>query len=79
MAEDKMVRSHHQLNEHESEQTLGVSEGQGTGVLQSMGLQSRTQFSDWTINEKQGNSAICYKMDGPQGHYARWNWSEKER
>ena len=28
MAEDEMVRQHHQLNGHESEQTLGESEGQ---------------------------------------------------
>ena len=27
-AEDEMVRYHHQLNGHESEQTLGDSEGQ---------------------------------------------------
>ena len=29
MAEDEMIRWHHQLNEHESEQTLRDSEGQG--------------------------------------------------
>ena len=28
MAEDEMVREHHQLNGHESEQTLGDSRGQ---------------------------------------------------
>ena len=28
-AEDKMVREHHRLEGHESEQTLGGSEGQG--------------------------------------------------
>ena len=28
--EDEMVRWHHQLNRHESEQTLGDSEGQGS-------------------------------------------------
>ena len=28
MAEDEMVRQHHQLNEHEFEHTLGNSEGQ---------------------------------------------------
>ena len=30
MAEDEMVGSHHQLNGHEFEQTLGHSEGQGS-------------------------------------------------
>ena len=28
-AEDDIVREHHQLNEHASQQTLGNSEGQG--------------------------------------------------
>ena len=28
MAEDKMIRYHHRLNRHESEQPLGDSEGQ---------------------------------------------------
>ena len=32
MAEDEMVGWHHQLNGHESEQTLGDSEGQGSLV-----------------------------------------------
>ena len=31
-AEDEMVRYHHQLNGHESEQTAGDSEGQGNLV-----------------------------------------------
>ena len=30
LAEDEMVRLHHQLNRHKSEQTLGDSEGQGS-------------------------------------------------
>ena len=30
MAENEMVRQHHQLNRHEFEQTLGGSEGQGS-------------------------------------------------
>ena len=30
MTEDEMVRQHHQLNEHESEQIPGDSEGQGS-------------------------------------------------
>ena len=46
VAEDEMVREHHQLNGHESEQTPGENEGQGAGMLQSMGSQSWTQLSD---------------------------------
>ena len=30
-------------------------------------------------NNKWGNSAICNNMDGPWGHYAKWNKSERER
>ena len=30
VAEDEMVRWHHQLNGHKSEQTLGSGEGQGS-------------------------------------------------
>ena len=39
MTEDEMVGWHHRLNGHEFEQTLGDSEGQGPGMLQSMGSQ----------------------------------------
>ena len=35
VAENKMVRSHHLLNGHEFEQTLGDSEGQGSLVCYS--------------------------------------------
>ena len=34
-----MVGWHHSLNGHEFEQTPGDGEGQGNGVLQSMGSQ----------------------------------------
>ena len=44
VTEDEMVRWHHQVNGHEFEQDPGV----GDGMLQSMGLQSRTRLSDWT-------------------------------
>ena len=40
-AEDEMVRKHHLLNEHEFEQTLGDSEGQG----------SRACYSPWGCKE----------------------------
>ena len=39
MTEDEMVGWHHSLNGHEFEQTPGDGEGQGNGVLQSMGSQ----------------------------------------
>ena len=51
-AEDEMVREHHQLNEHASQQTLGNSKGQGIGVLHFIGLQSWTWLSAWTTTIK---------------------------
>ena len=48
VAEDEMARWHHCLNGHESEQTLGDSEGQGNhGVTKS-----QTRLTDWTTDEK---------------------------
>ena len=41
MTEDKMVGWHHQLNEHQCEQTPGDG-GEEPGILQSMGSQSDT-------------------------------------
>ena len=41
MAEDEMVRQHHQLNGHELEQTQGDSEGQGSLMC----------FSPWGCKE----------------------------
>ena len=38
--EDEVVGWHHQQDRHESEQAPGVGDGQGTGMLQSMGSQS---------------------------------------
>ena len=50
VAEDEMVRQHHGLSGREIEQTLGDSGGtEEPGVLQSMGLQSRTWLRDCTI------------------------------
>ena len=46
VTEDEMVGWHQQLNGHESEYTLGDSEGQGSLVLQFMGSQSQTQLSN---------------------------------
>ena len=49
VAEDEMVRYHHWPNGHESEQTLGDSEGQGSLVCCVHGVpKSQTQLSNWT-------------------------------
>ena len=36
-----------------------------------------TEF--YSATKKEGNSAICNNMDGPCGHYAKWNKSYRER
>ena len=47
MTEDKMVGWHHQLNGHESEQTLGDGKGQGSLVCSIHGVsKSQTQLSE---------------------------------
>ena len=56
MTEDEMIRWHHRLNGHESEQTLGDSEGQGSlTYCKSMGLQ-RVRHN--LVTEQQGSS-VC--------------------
>ena len=39
MTEDEMVGWHHRLNGHEFEEALGVGDGRGSLVLQSIGSQ----------------------------------------
>ena len=47
MTEDQMVGWHHQLDGHESEQALGVGDGQGGLDAAVQGVaKSRTQLSD---------------------------------
>ena len=50
--EDEMVGWHHRLNGHEFEPTPGEWTTGKSGVLQWVGLQSRTQLSDWTTRVK---------------------------
>ena len=46
MTEVEMVGWHHRLDGHEFELALGVDDGQGTPMLQSMGSQSQTRLSN---------------------------------
>ena len=54
MTEDEMLRWHHWLNGHESEQALVGGEGQGCleYLPQSLGLESWTRPSDCTKTTK---------------------------
>jgi len=45
--EDEVVGWQHQLDGHESEQALGVSDGQGSAAVHGV-TKSRTQLSGWT-------------------------------
>ena len=45
--ETKMVGRHHQLNGHESEQALGVGDGQGSLVCCSPWGQKESDTSEW--------------------------------
>ena len=56
-AEDEMVRQHHQLNGHESEQTLGDSEGQGHDPTYT---QSPLESQDFKVERDSGNHTLCY-------------------
>ena len=49
MTEDQMVGWHHWLNGHESEQTLGAGDGQGSlACCSPWGCKNWTWLSDWT-------------------------------
>ena len=49
MTEDEMVGWHHQLNGHESEWTLGVSDGHGgLACCDSWGRKESERLSDWS-------------------------------
>ena len=75
MTEDKMVGSHHQLNRHEFEQTLGDGEGQGDLVCYTLWgcKESDTterlhfHFSLLCIEEGNGNPLQCSCLENPHG------------
>ena len=50
-AGNEMVWKHHQLKEHESEQTLGDNEGQGSLVCYTPWGYSQIRLSDWTTTK----------------------------
>ena len=42
-------------------------------------IYTHTQGNYYFSHEKEGNSAICDNTDGPGGHYAKWNKSDKDK
>ena len=59
MTEDKMVGWHHQLNEHEFEQALGIGDGQGSLVC----------YSSWGPKESDTTEQLNWK----DCHSPTWN------
>ena len=51
MTEDEMVGWHHQVNEHEFQQTPGDSEGQGSLVCYSPGSRKELDMTEWLDNK----------------------------
>ena len=61
MADVEMVGCHHQLNAHESEQTPGNSEGQGSLACCCPQHLSRTQLSNCNNNNPQKDIPVKIK------------------
>ena len=57
MTEDEMVGCHHQLSRHESEQTLGDCEGQGSLECCSPWGHKELDTTE-RLNEQQQNNAV---------------------
>ena len=58
-----MDRQHHQLNEHESEQTLGDSEGQGSLVCYSPWDHKELDMTQQLNNTTSMDQAWCQVPD----------------
>ena len=59
MKENEIVGWHHQLNGHESEQTLGDSEGQGSLVYSSPWGCKKSDTTK-ALNNNSSNSTLMY-------------------
>ena len=84
MTEDEMVGWHHQLNGHEFEQAPGVGDGQGSLVLQSLGLQRVGH--DWVteLTEGWGKLLVVLLSVRHTGFFRRTvmppnNWAEGKK
>ena len=66
VTEDEMVGWNHWLNEHEFEQTLGDSEGQGSLACCSPWVtKSRTWLSNWTTTWFERKRSVYWEILGP--------------
>ena len=81
--EDEMVGWHHQLNGHGFGWTLGVGDGQeGREYCSSWGRKQSdtTEWLNWTDSaiRKENLPFAATWMNHVQGHYAKWNKSDRE-
>ena len=68
MTEDEMVGWHHRLNGHESEQTPGDSEGQGSLVRYSpWGRKESDKIEQLNNNQRTQNSQMIHSKGGERG------------
>ena len=73
MKENEIVGGNHQLNEHESEQTLGDSEGQGSLAYSSPWGRKISDMTN-TLNNNSSNSTSMYipkRFDAMLSHFSR--------
>ena len=56
--EDEMVGRHHQLNGHESEQALGVGDGQGSLACCNPWGHKESEMT-WRLNNNNANYVLC--------------------
>ena len=73
--EDETVGWHHQLNEHEFEQNLGDSEGQGNLVCYSPCGHSQTQLSDNRVTSWPFNFTLRFILKKLK-HTSSWKWTQ---
>ena len=72
-----MVRQHHQLNGHESEQTLGDGEGQGSLECCSPGGRKELDTTERLNNNLPGQSAhMRHTFIHPIKPHTSLQWSE---
>ena len=75
VAEDEMVVWHHWLNGHESEQTLGDSEGQGNlACCSPWGCKESDMTLQLSKNKWGEPSCVCFALDFPSIRLSLRSW-----
>ena len=72
MTKDKMVGCHHQLNGHESEQTLGDGEGQGSLVCCSPWGSKELDMTEQMNNNRSHRQELTERKFEPKQSPCSW-------